>query len=265
MSATQPLRLSALRYLNTRPFLHGLNDLFQKDPITVTLGSPAECAADFFEGRADVALVSVGALVGQSEVVVMEGYCIGAHEKVDSVFLVGHDEPEEMQVVYLNPESRTSNLLVQMLFKTFWKREVEFRITTGDPMAHVGPEVGAVMIGDTALKGRKTYKYAKDLVEAWHVHTGLPFTFAVWCTHPAVVPQGVIDRLRIGFRNGLRNLPQVAEIAAPIYDMKPVEILRYYAERIAFDLDTSHKYALKQFLDRASKLQGVEPPVLKFV
>lgn len=265
MSTPAPLRLSAIRYLNSRPFLFGLADLFQKDPIQVNLGSPAECASDFFENLADVALVSVGAFVGQPEVTLLEGYCIGAHEKVDSVFLVGHDEPEEMQVVYLNPESRTTNLLVQVLFKHYWKRNVEFRTSDSDPLAYVGPEVGAVAIGDRALQGRKHFKYAKDLVEAWHAHTGLPFTFAVWCAHPERVPSGIADRLRIGFRNGLRNLPQVSEAAAAEYGMKASEVLRYYTERIAFDLDTSHKYALNQFLDRACKLTGTSLPLLRFM
>jgi predicted solute-binding protein len=102
------------------------------------------------------------------------GLGICADGDVTSVLLQCRRPLSQVRVVELDPESRTSNTLVQVLMRDHFRisHSIRYSLCADAADAHV-------CIGDRALcatRAAETY----DLAGEWKKMTGLPFVFAVW-------------------------------------------------------------------------------------
>lgn len=157
---TTPVRITAVSYLNTLPFIYGIEQrvavtvsaahnvatpetelLRAGETIDLALRIPALCAADAIQGVADIALVPVAAIpqipgfsintaitaprILSSEVPfaprIITDYCIGAEGPVETVVLLSDTPLTEIQRIYLDSHSRTSVQLVRVLAREHWK------------------------------------------------------------------------------------------------------------------------------------------------
>jgi chorismate dehydratase len=177
------MKICAVSYLNTKPFLYGLENLIPDAEIVLHI--PSLCVEHFQNHLSDVALIPVGSLLDFQEVHVIDDFCIGADGKVDSVFLFAQKPIHQLNTIYLDAHSRTSNGLAKVLAKYHWNQNLHFLNTplNRDSYQFINDTAGAIVIGDRSIQRKNDYLYVYDLAQEWKHWTGLPFVFAVWAFH----------------------------------------------------------------------------------
>lgn len=242
------IKVGAVSYLNTKPLLYGLERSAIKEQIEIVLAYPAQLAQQLRDGLIDMALLPVAALSEIEGAQVVSDYGIAADGNVVSVALFSQLPLEEIDTVILDYQSRTSVRLTQLLFREYWKKEVEFLPAGADFIAEIKGKTAAVIIGDRALAQLPNFKYNYDLSAAWKQHTGLPFVFAAWVSSKKLPPDFLQDFNRANAM-GLEHLDEIAlENEVPYYPLKT-----YYNDNICYHLDAGKKKGLALFLDKISK------------
>ena len=195
------IRLSAVEYLNTWPFIHGL----ESEPVEnlqVTLDHPARCAQKLIEGNADIGLVPIAAWDEYSHLRQVTNFGIAGDGPVASVLLVGDVEVGRMEHIILDYQSRTSNELLKLLVNDYLGLHPQFRMSVPGFEKDIKGSSGGLLIGDRALKWRHNFKYCYDLSAMWKDWTGLPFLFAAWMANDHV-GANMVEVLETRFKKGL--------------------------------------------------------------
>lgn len=234
---------------------------FAPTELSLTLDEPAACAQHFSKGAADLALVPVGALLDWPSVQLLDRYCIGAEGTVDSVFIVSRVPAEQIQTLYLDPHSRTSNGLARVLFQRHWKRAVELR-RAPDYLSRIEGTTAGVVIGDRAIAVQAQYPVVIDLAEAWQQYTGLPFTFAVWAYRPANVSAATLAQVQAAFEAGMAARDRVAGKWASAFEMDLRAAKQYLWQAIQYGFDGPKQQALSRYLTELAALEGTRVPVV---
>ena len=81
----QPLKISAVSYLNTKPFLYGLFQSGMEDSIDLSLDIPSECARKLVAGEVDLGLIPVAVIPQLKTPHIISDYCIGTEGAVKTV------------------------------------------------------------------------------------------------------------------------------------------------------------------------------------
>jgi chorismate dehydratase len=241
-----PIRVAAVSYTNTIPFIYGLTRFPE---ITITpeliLLPPAQCAEAFYTGAADLALVPVGAVRDEDLERLCCNWCLGATGAVETVLLLADTPLDRLHTVYLDSESRTSNLLVQILAKYYWNIQPAF--LPGNKSANIKPTVGegVVLIGDKTFGIRKAFRYAHDLAEVWQHYTGLPFVFACWMSAPEV-DSGVREGFDQALQWGVAHIDEAVNVLNSSI-LSEEQVRRYLTQSISYHLDDDKREAIKLF------------------
>lgn len=176
----EKVKISLVSYLNSRPFVYGLNHSNLINDIILSLDYPALCAEKMISKSVDLGLVPVAMIPQIKNAAIVSDYCIGATGTVQSVLLVSDVPLAEIKTVILDRESRTSVLLARLLAVEFWKIKPQWIPEAGEGFQKAKGNTAAVIIGDRALNERSRFNYIYDLSEEWFKMTGLPFVFACW-------------------------------------------------------------------------------------
>ena len=238
------IRVGAVSYLNTKPFIYGL----QHGPIShefeLMLDYPARLVSMLKNDQIDIGLVPVGALPGLGECHIVSEYCIGTNGEVASVAIFSEVPMDEIETVYLDYQSRTSVLLCKLLFERHWKKEVRFLEAHDESYINeIKGKTAGLIIGDRALMSRSKFPFVYDLGLGWKEMTGLPFVFAVW-VHAREWSKETEAIFSAAISSGLKSLDTIAD-NHPIgyYDLK-----HYYTHNISYQLDESKRKAITEFL-----------------
>jgi len=235
-------------YINTKPFIEGLNRFFSSEEIDIKLLPPADCAPELREQRCDIALIPVGSLVDFEGIRLMKDHCIGADGAVDSVFLFSQLPISQVEEVRLDPHSRSSNGLTRVLLKNHWKREVTFQAPRERSFDEIGGTTAGVAIGDKAYALRDQFKYVYDLSAEWKSYTGLPFAFAVWAYWPDRVEEGALEKLRDALEWGRIHGKEAARRWADEFGYTIPQAEKYLTETIRYNFDAAKHQALQRYL-----------------
>lgn len=240
------LKISAVSYLNTLPFIYGLENSDIISQIDLQLDMPADCAQKLLEDKVDIGLVPVAIIPQLKEHYIISDYCIGAEGKVNTVLLLSDVPLNEIQEIQLDYQSKTSVNLVQVLAKEFWNISPRWvNAKTGFENKINGTTAG-VIIGDRTFNLSKSYKYQYDLSEEWKKMTGLPFVFACWVANKKI-SERFIERFNIALLQGVDKIDEaVLELNECIISKN--QLLNYLKEDIAFNLDEDKREAIDQFL-----------------
>jgi chorismate dehydratase len=238
------IKISAVSYTNTKPFIYGLehDDVLQQ--IDLCLDIPSDCAAKVIDGRADVGLMPVAAIPLVPNANIISDYCIGSVGAVNSVFIFSNVPVQEIKTLKLDSQSRTSNNLAKVLLKFYYKQEVSY---TTDPDAETD---AIVLIGDRTFGKKDQFLYAYDMGQEWMDFTGLPFVFAAWVANKHIPEEFVASfnrALKLGLDNRKTLLKQLP--VDPLFDLND-----YLLHKLDFDLTDKKREALKRFLGYISEL-----------
>ncbi len=242
MPPSSPPRIGCVRYLNSKPLIHGHDE-------EVSFETPASLADGLHAGRLDVALSPIFELLAHPGYLVVDDVAIACDGPVFSVFIAHRGPLENVRTLYLDHDSRTSFNLQRVLLAEFYGlTPCHEPFPDGRPPTELRAGEGALIIGDPAIEFRLAhgdrYHYL-DLGEAWKQATGLPFVFAAWLVRPETPrPETVADRLR-AWR--VAGQGRIAEIVAAETRYPDALTRRYLTEFIRFRLGAAEKQAIREF------------------
>lgn len=238
------IKISAVAYTNTKPFIYGIEHSEVSDLIDLTLDIPSDCAAKLISGQVDVGLIPVAAIPEVPNAQIIADYCIGSKGAVNSVFIFSKVPVTEIKTVKLDRESRTSNNLARVLLKFYWKQEPVF---TTDLTAETD---AMVLIGDRTFGKKEDYAYAYDMGEEWMNFTGLPFLYAAWVANKPI-PAAFIGIFNTALKSGLDSRSEVLKTlpTVPNFDLED-----YLLHKLDFELTNDKREALALFLSYISRL-----------
>lgn len=177
------LRIGLVSYLNALPYQWCIESLQKAGQEIVLEKYPPSLLASYYEaGAFDCCLLPVAALEPQELRAAHRIQCFGiaCDGKVGSVCLFSNVPLALIRRVYVDGESRTSNMLMRVLDVHFIKNGMEFLSAPCLSQGHSASDA-FIAIGDKAFTIKTRYVY--DLGELWKEYTGLPFVFAVWAVH----------------------------------------------------------------------------------
>jgi predicted solute-binding protein len=221
-------RLGSVPYLNARPLHWTIHE-------PVMFLEPNVLSAELAEGRLHAGLVPIFSILENPNAYhIADGYAIGSLNIVYSVVLTHNIPVVRLKTVALDPASRTSNHLVQVLLQKYFR--IAPRYVSADE-----PADAQVIIGDPAIAYRQSHPDERflDLSQAWHSHTGLPFVFAAWAIRrDAPDPKGIARELRAAASTGL---VERASMAHTKFEH------RYLYEYLYYHLGAPQKRAIDRF------------------
>jgi len=239
-------RIGAVSYLNTRPLLLGMEQSPFRDSIDLVKSYPAQIAQDLLDDTIDIGLVPVAIMPLLSNPQIVSKYVIGTEGEVASVALFSQVPMDQIEKVYLDYQSRTSVALAKILFKNYWKKEVEFLIATEGYINEITGTTAGVIIGDRALANLNRFEHIYDLGLAWKQYSGLPFVFAAWVANKPI-PSAFMEAFDTANEYGLKHLDEVIALipaTEQVYDLH-----KYYTENISYELTPEKRKGLEKFLE----------------
>ena len=241
-------KVSAVSYLNTIPFIHGIKSSNISDFIDLQLDYPSVCAQKLINNEVDIALVPVVVLKDNPQFNIISDYCIGSNGKVDTVCLYSDVPLREIEEIYLDYQSRTSIELLKVLCKEHWNISPKFSNSPEGFENKIERETAALIIGDRAFSANGKYKFVYDLSESWKEMTGLSFVFACWISNKNI-EENFTAEFNKSLKIGVENVEEAIKKESDNYPhcKNPKE---YLNNKISYLLDENKRKGMELFLDK---------------
>ncbi len=216
-----------------------------REEIDLIIDYPANIAKKLLNSEIDIGLVPVAILKEMKEYHILTDYCIGSEGEVASVCIFSEVPIDQIKLVLLDYQSRTSVALAKVLMKEYWKIDPEVKEASTEFREEIKGTTAAVVIGDRAFEQRLLSKYQYDLGEAWMNYTGLPFVFAAWVSNKPL-SSNFIDNFNKANAYGFDHITEVLlRNPCTVFSLK-----EYYNKYISFDLTDKKRKGLNLFLDK---------------
>ena len=236
------LKISAVKYFNTLPFVFGIENSGFLEDYKLELDIPSVCAEKALSGNVDICLVPVAALPKLGGYQILTDYCIGAEKQVGSVLLLSAKPIRKIKKIYMDYQSNTSNLLAKVINHNVWNINVLWEYGTPGYEKLIGGEKAGLVIGDRALELAPGFRYKYDLATEWNKFTGLPFVFAVWICTKELSPS-IVNNFNSAIGWGIKHKAKAIEKCAN------KDLLTYYFKHcISYKFDEDKKSAMSLFL-----------------
>ncbi len=232
---TQPIRIGAVNYLNTKPLIQDLEKLAPEAELVLDL--PSRLADELAVGGLDVALIPIIEYFRSGEYSIIPDISIATRGPVLSVTLFSRVSWPQIRRVALDVGSRTSAALTQVLLRHRYDVEPQIMPLPIDRGADEVDADAVLLIGDRAMRAcLPGFDNAYDLGQEWFEWTGLPFVFAVWAVRPGVDLGDVPEALAEAKRRGLAKAGSIAQREAPKLGLDAGFCRRYLSNILHFDL-----------------------------
>jgi chorismate dehydratase len=245
------IKISAVSYTNTKPFIYGLQHTGILEKIELSLDNPTDCAQKLIDDVVDIGLIPVAATLSLPEWEIVSDYCIGSVGAVNSVFIFSNCDIREAKILQLDPQSRTSNNLARVLLKNYWKADHLTTLEKAEDYAEsADPHTAFVQIGDRTFGKKEKYPFVYDLGEEWQKFTGLPFVYAAW-----IANKPIPHEFMAAFNESLKfGLDHRAELLMELPARPDIDLDDYLMHKLDFELTADKKKALYLFLDYVKEL-----------
>jgi chorismate dehydratase len=240
------IRISAVSYTNTKPFMYGLQHTGLLQNVELSLDNPTDCAQKLIDDVVDIGLIPVAAILSLPQWEIVSDYCIGAEGPVNSVFIFSNCDIKEVKTLQLDPQSRSSNNLARVLLKNYWKADDLMIVDAGeDYTKSIDKNTAFVQIGDRTFGKTERYPFVYDLAGEWKQFTGLPFVFAAWIANKQI-PAAFMAEFNQAMEYGLNHREDLLKElpTRPDFDLED-----YLMHKLDFYLTEDKKKALYMFLD----------------
>jgi chorismate dehydratase len=248
------IRISAISYLNTLPFLYGIKNSNLLSNYIFELEYPAISAQKLIDNEVDIALIPVAAIPLVNRPFFIADYCIGAFNQVKSVLLLSDVPLKEIKSILLDYQSRTSVNLVQVLAKKYWNIEPKWIKAEKGFENNISDNTAGVIIGDRTFSLNKKYRYVYDLSAEWYKFTSLPFVFAAWVANKEI-PSAFIEQFNSALKFGIEHIQDVANEYHLENPASEIDLYAYLTENISFNFDQEKKNSLRLFYQYLSEMQ----------
>ena len=240
------MKVSAVSYYNTRPFIYGLGRSVLAPDLQISLDIPSEGARKLRDGEVSLGLVPVGILDQVPDARIVSDWCIGCDGPVRTVCLYAQQPISQLDSIWLDYHSVTSVRLLRLLLEEYWGMDPQLLSAKPGFREKISGTTGGLVIGDRAIGLEERFPYVYDLGQVWKDFTGLPFVFAVWVSTEDLPPI-FLREFNASLAFGVHHVKEVATQSAlevPI----DFNLLSYYEEAISYPLDALKRQALERFL-----------------
>jgi len=238
------IRITAISYYNTLPFIYGLTHSGLLSGYKLNLEVPSQSAQRIISNEAEIGLIPVGALPGIADYHLLSNFCIGADKNVKSVLLLANVALPDIKTIYLDTDSLTSVSLVRILADKYWKISPQWK-NLPELKGNLKQDEGMVVIGDKTFGLCPQYPFCYDLAGEWIKFTGLPFVFAVWIARkplPSEFEKSFQSALAWGVEHREKSI-----IMAVNPHITEKELISYLKNYISYNLDERTKNGLEPF------------------
>ncbi|MFK8054599.1 MAG: menaquinone biosynthetic enzyme MqnA/MqnD family protein [Saprospiraceae bacterium] len=253
------LRVIAVDYANTLPLRSGLESMESSGALSMSLARPARATELFAKGEYQLGLLPAAAQLMAPGSIFVGDYGIVSDGFVGSVGIFSEVPFDEIELLYLDHDSRSSVLLTQILIKHHWRRgegsAQPIKIVDATPgyREQLSGTAAGLIIGDPAIEARSKFPFYIDLAEAWKDMTGLPFVFAAWlASSPIDAP--FVKAFDAAQAKGVQNRVSLAEEYQPFvpgYDLKA-----YFTSQIQYLITPEAREGLALFLELGAEILG---------
>lgn len=234
--------VSVVSYLNSYPFVYGLEYSGLAKSMELLKDPPARCAERLIKGEAVAGLIPIAALIDLPKYNIISDFVIAAKGHVKSVLLLSQVPPAQINQIVLDSESRSSNALTKVLAKNYWRKDIDWVNSNEGISLERIPET-MIAIGDKAFQLAPLFPYKVDLAAEWFDMTGLPFVFAVWAGQQDFVLAGFNEALEWGVNHKAEAVKQYG--SAGISHSDAVDYLNH---NILYKLNDDCRKAMELFL-----------------
>ncbi len=240
------VKVSVVSYLNSKPFIYGLQNSGLLKNLELNLDLPYECANKILHDKADIALVPVAMIPALKSYSIVSDYCIGADGPVKSVYLFSQVPLNEIKKIHLDFHSLTSKQLAKLLAKNYWKISPQWENIipfTGEDIVYDS----VVLIGDKTFKALQNYNFAYDLADEWKKYTGLPFVFACWIS-TRKIPADIQNAFNNALEYGVTRIREVVRENSNQSYLSEEEMYNYLSKNIKYNLNYDLKKGMDTFI-----------------
>ena len=231
------IKVSAVSYANTYPFIYGLENTSIRKKIILQKDYPSLCARNLAKGEVDIGLVPITIIPKLDFYEIVSEYCIGANKEVRSVILVSNSPLKRIKRIYLDYQSGTTVSLVKILAMYYWDIDVRWLPTTEGFEDNIkNKQDGAVLIGDRCFAAEKRFPYKYDLADEWRKFTGLPFVFAAWVANKQI-DRDFKETFDSALKSGINHLDKVINYFANNRLPEGVDLKSYLTTNIDYQLN----------------------------
>lgn len=244
-----PLRVSAVSFLNTCPLVWGLQNGPQRGVFDLSFDIPSICADRLARGTADIGLVPVIEAKRQ-KLEFLPDLGIACNGPVRSILLVSRVPAPQIRTLAADCSSRTSVALTRLILHERYHSQPEFlpfepRLDLMLQSADAG-----LLIGDSALRIHPDDLpyHVYDLGQEWKWMTGLPMVFAVWAARPGILSREVGDVFQASYDFGRQNMEQIIGQESRARGFDPGLVRQYLTHYIYFQLTSECRTGMDRFL-----------------
>jgi chorismate dehydratase len=279
----EPVRIAAVRYLNTAPLVEGLDTC---EGITLLPVVPSRIADLVRAGEADIGLVSIVDAVREGpELALIPAGMIGCDGPTLTVRVFSSVPLASITHLHADTDSHTSVALARLILaKRFGISppvidfDVRERVTRGGASAPTPDRIedawpdSVLLIGDKVVTDRppaSRYPHELDLGEAWKELTGLPFVYAMWMCRAADADSArittaatLLDRQR---RHNLTRLEWIVSTRAPAARWPLDQARHYLGHLLRYQVGPREREAVTRFLGDAAHLGLLPSKSLRWV
>ena len=250
----EKIKISAVSYLNTLPFIYGIeNDALLMKQIDLQKDIPSSCADKLIHNEVDIGLIPVAEIGKLKKSHIISNYCLGAVGKVDTVSLFSHTPIENVKTILLDYQSRTSVKLTKLLAKEYFKIKPKYVNAKAGYEDDVNNQSAALIIGDRVFKYQNKFEFVYDLSEIWLKFTSYPFVFAAWVANKKI-NDAFIKQFDNALKTGLINIDTVIENYKSKNENSEIDLKKYLTENISFGLDSEKRKGMQLFLQKIKEL-----------
>ena len=255
--AKNKLQVGAVRYLNTKPLVYGLDDAAR--PFDLLFDLPSRLADRLARGDLDVALIPTVEAFQNPDYTIISDACIACRGPVWSVKLFSRVPLEQIRSLALDEGSRTSVAMVRILLNERFGLEPHLQpLPIGESTGSTDADA-ILLIGDRAIHPpAERFAAVWDLGDQWCRWAELPFVFAMWTARPGIDVGSLGEQLAAARDAGLANLPHIAEAEAASVGLTPDECLHYFRDNLHFQLGQHERRGLERFRQLAAQ-RGLAP------
>lgn len=256
------IKISAISYLNTLPFLYGIKNSGLLKDFVFQLEYPSISAKKLIDNEVDIALIPVAAIPKVKQVQLISDFCIGAYKEVKSVLLLSDVPLEKIKSILLDYQSQTSIHLVQILAGKFWNISPEWINAKKDFENTITGQTAGVVIGDRTFSLYKKHPFVYDLSLEWFKFTGLPFVFATWVSNKNI-PAEFKEQFNQALRFGIQHINEVVDDFNRQNPDSEIDLYDYLKNNLSFQFDDEKKKSLMQFYQYLAEMQLINEEELK--